>query len=393
MHKVYLEDLIIRQEGFPYFSRELIEAHQLELLNVQLNRAKALSTFYASYPNSVKSLSELQKLPFTTEEMLRKNYSKLCLASADDITRIRTELTSGTSGTRKKIAYSEYDSNRTVEFFENGLAELIFPNDKVIVCFPYTDRLSLGGLIAEAVTRLGAIPICAGTNKTYGEYLEIINENNVSVYLGPPVLLLSLLRFQPDTTLKRALVSGDRCGDSITTQCEKILGSKLFPHYGSRETGLGCAYTCSAHEGMHIRENDIICEIIDPVGNVLPNGQWGELVITTIGLDAMPLFRYKTGDFARLLNDTCPCNSAVRRMEVAGRIGKSSRIGHFDDLLFAFDEIIDFSISGNSAIISCSNINNELSDTVHYLCRGLDIKFIQAQLDHKPMYAGKRRIL
>ncbi len=324
MHKVPLEDLIVRQEEMPFFSRENLEKHQLELLNAQLKRAKAVSPFYKNYPDEVSSLEDLSTLPFLTAEDLRENYTKLCLSSLEELTRIRTEYTSGTSGAPKKMAYSDYDSERTTEFFANGLAELIFPGDRVIICFPYTDSLSLGGLVGEAVRRIGAHPLLPGHDRTFGEFLDIIRENEANVYLGPPVLLLSLLRLEPNTTLKRALVSGDHCSETVLGKCEEILGTKLFPHYGLRESGLGCAYTCTAHAGMHIRENDIICEIIDETGAPLPDGDWGELVITTVGLEAMPLFRYKTGDFARIIGGVCPCGSDVKRLEVVGRISKNS---------------------------------------------------------------------
>ncbi|MBQ8830004.1 MAG: AMP-binding protein [Oscillospiraceae bacterium] len=393
MHKVPLEDLIVRQEDMPFFSRKLLEKHQLELLNTQLKRAKAVSPFYKYYPDKVASLEELSTLPFITAQELRENYSKLCLSSLEELTRVRTEYTSGTVGAPKKMAYSDYDSARTTEFFANGLAELIFPGDKVIICFPYTDSLSLGGLIGEAVRRIGAVPLLPGHDRSYGEFLDIIRENEANVYLGPPVLLLSLLRLQPDTTLKRALVSGDHCSETVLSFCEEILGSKLFPHYGLRESGLGGAYTCTAHAGMHIRENDMICEIIDETGSPLPDGDWGELVITTIGLEAMPLFRYRTGDFARILEGTCPCGSEVKRLEVMGRISKNAVMGHYEDILFGFDNIIDFHISDNSVILSVRDNDSELMSAVQKHLRGFDVKMITAKLTDRPMYTGKRRIL
>ena len=136
MHKVYLEKLIIQQENLPYFSRELIEKQQLDLINLQLKRARTVSSFYAEYPEKLDTLSDLAKLPFMTSEMLTENYPKLCLSTSEELSRVRTEYTSGTVGTPKKVAYSDYDSNRTIDFFENGLAELIFPGDTVIICFP-----------------------------------------------------------------------------------------------------------------------------------------------------------------------------------------------------------------------------------------------------------------
>lgn len=393
MHKVPLENLIVAQEEMPFFSRENLEKHQLELLNTQLKRAKTVSSFYKDYPDEISSLEELKKLPFVTADTLRENYPKLCLSSLEEIARVRTEHTSGTSGSPKKVAYSDYDSERTTQFFANGLAELIFPDDNVIICFPYTDGLSLGGLVAEAVRRIGAHPVLAGHDRTYGEFLDIISKRNAEVYIGPPVLLLSLLRLNPNTTLKRALVSGDHCSETVLGKCEEILGTKLFPHYGLRESGLGCAYTCTAHAGMHIRENDVLCEIIDETGTPVPDGNFGELVITTIGLEAMPLFRYKTGDFARILEGTCPCGSEVKRLEVLGRISKNPIMGHFEDILFNFDDIIDFQISGNSAIISVRNNESAILPAITKHLRGFDIEIISAKLTDRPMYTGKRRIL
>jgi phenylacetate-CoA ligase len=389
---VELESLIVRQEGFPFFSRELIAERQLELLNFQLRRAKSKSGFYRDYPDSLSSLEELSSIPFTTAENVRADFSRLCLVSPDEFARLRTELTSGTSGPPKRMAYSHYDCMRTLAFFENGLGELVFPGDRVLICMPFTDSLSLGGLIAEAIRRLGARPVIAGVGKSFGEYINTCISDNANVYIGPSVLLLSLLRLSP-LPLKRALVSGDHCAQSVRLACEAALGSRLFPHYGLRESGLGCALTCSAHEGLHVRENDIICEIISESGTPLPVGQWGELVITTIGMDAMPLFRYRTGDFARILPGVCPCGSSVLRIEVTDRIQNGIGIGFYDELLFGFDEIVDFSISGRNIVISVTDENENLKQSLSKVLRSFSVSFRRALLTDTPMYISKRRIL
>ncbi len=391
---VGLESLIVRQEGFPFFSRELMRARQLELLNFQLHRAKSRSPFYRDYPDALTSLEELKSLPFTSADDIRQHFSQLCLVHPDEFARLRTASTSGTSGAPKRIAYSQYDCMRTLDFFECGLGELIFPGDRVLICMPFTDSLSLGGLIAQAVERLGAVPVAAGAEKSFGQYIDLCKRESTNVYIGSPVLLLSILRMSKCVLpLRRALVSGDHCADSVRTAAERALGSRLFPHYGLRESGLGCALTCSAHEGLHVRENDVICEIISQNGAPLPPMQWGELVITTIGMDAMPLFRYRTGDFARVLSGVCPCGSEVLRIEVTERIQRGMDIGFFDELLFAFDEIVDFSISGQKAVISVTEESADLCGSVRRLLRGFSVGFRQARLTDLPMYPGKRRIL
>ena len=99
--------------------------------------------------------------------------------------------------------------------------------------------------------------------------------------------------------------------------------------------GLGGAVTCPAHEGMHLRENHVMAEIIDGEGRVLPWGEYGELVITTIGMEAMPLIRYRTGDYTRIFAEPCPCGSEIIRLDSLHRIGPAAQIADLDEALFA----------------------------------------------------------
>lgn len=116
-------------------------------------------------------------------------------------------------------------------------------------------------------------------------------------------------------------------------------------------------------------------------------------MITTVGMEALPLFRYKTGDFARILPGICPCGSEVLRIEVEDRIQKSPGIGHYDDLIFPYDSVIDFSINGNTVTILVKDEINSIKTPLRKLLRGFDVRFQTASLSDKPMYAGKRRIL
>ena len=105
--------------------------------------------------------------------------------------------------------------------------------------------------------------------------------------------------------------------------------------------GLGGAVTCQAHAGMHLRENHVIAEIIDGEGTVLPTGEFGELVITTIGMEAMPLIRYRTGDFTRILPGTCPCGSEVIRLDKLQR-RETQSIADLDEMLFTLEGLVDY---------------------------------------------------
>jgi len=337
-------DLWVReQEGLHVLTEETIREIQLKKLNRLLAREKERGGFYRDLPGHLSALSALTELPFTTEEDLKTHGHRMVLLSQAEIARIRTEETSGTTGQAKRMYYSAADNERTVSFFAAGLSELVYPGEKTMICMPFTGPGGLGELIAEAIRRLGAEPLQAGIGKSYGELLFILREKHPETFVGMPVPLLSLLRLRGGKcSLRRALVSADACPGTVMAEIETRLGSRLYPHYGSRETGLGGAVTCPAFSGMHLRENDIIAEIVDESGRPVPKGQWGELVITTVQADAMPLIRYRTGDYTRLMPEICPCGSVLARLDRVVRMGRKSRMEQLDSLVFAVPEIVDY---------------------------------------------------
>ncbi|MBQ6428435.1 MAG: AMP-binding protein [Oscillospiraceae bacterium] len=341
MKRSRIDDLIRRQENLPEVTRAEIEAVQLDKLNRLLAREKERGGFYRGLPAHLDSLSQLSGLPFTTDEDLAHHAPGLLLTSQGDIQRVLSDATSGTTGAAKRVFYTERDCENTVQLFAAGLGELIVPGSVTLLCFPFSGPYGLGELISEAIERLGARPLKTGPFLSYGEYAEILEREKPDTYVGMPVPLLSLLRVCGRGSLRRALVSGDACPDTVLNACEELLGSRLFPHYGSREMGLGGAITCPAHAGMHLRENHVIAEIIDGAGNILHDGEVGELVITTIGMEAMPLIRYRTGDYTRILSDPCPCGSKVIRLDRLQR-RETQTIADLDETLFSLEGLVDY---------------------------------------------------
>lgn len=337
-----LDALIAEQEGLERLDRDTIEALQLKKLNRLLTRERARGGFYRDLPERISSLERLPDLPFTTEEDLAANAPGLLLCSQAQISRVLSDATSGTTGAAKRVFYTEDDLENTVRFFMAGLGELIFPGSVTMILFPFTGPFGLGELIAEAVSRLGAKPLKLGAAGTYGEWSEVLAKEKPDSFVGMPVQLLRLLRVCGRGSLRRALVSGDACPAAVIESCEELLGSRLFPHYGSREMALGGAVTCSAHEGMHLRENHVIAEIVDEQGKPLPPGEFGELVITTIGMEAMPLIRYRTGDFTRVLPGPCRCGSELLRLDTVSRRDGGQELAALDETLFRLPFVADF---------------------------------------------------
>ena len=401
MKRVKLEDWIENIEALPTLTREGLENLQLQRLNETLARLRQRGGFYKDYPEKLDSLRDLQKLPFTTPEMLSAAPGKFLLTSQSEVNRVISGATSGTTGPAKRVFYTAQDTEHTVGFFTAGISEMLSAGEKCLIAFPFTGPFGLGDLIAQAVERLGATPVKAGFGQTWGELLALVRETRPETYIGFPVTLLSLIRmYGEDFPVKRALVSWDAFPEGVMAELEKALGSRLYPHYGSRECGLGGAVTCPAFEGMHLRENHIIPEIIDGNGKVLPDGEYGELVITTIGADAMPLIRYRTGDITRIL-PKCPCGGVTKRLDRVSRREGMIEIEMLDSALFAILELVDYRAAYDGKLHiegRCRDTGSaaeQIVEAAKQVYPGLEIQVstVIAALDHRPMYLGKRHII
>ena len=395
-----LEALVREQEQVDRLDRGTIEAIQLKKLNRLLARERSRGGFYADLPERLRSLEELSMLPFTTEEDLAGRAGALLLKSQSEIERVLSDATSGTTGTSKRVFYTEKDLENTVQLYMAGLGELIFPGGVTLICFPFSGPFGLGELIAEAITRLGARPVKAGPFLSYAEYRELLVTEKPDTFVGMPVQLLSILRVCGRGSLLRALVSGDACPPSVIIACEALLGTKLFPHYGSREMGMAGAISCPAHEGMHLRENHVIAEIVDEKGRPLPKGEYGELVVTTVGMEALPLIRYRTGDFTRILPEPCPCGCELLRLDTVRRGGESAKIAQLDDALFSVKELADCRVSRKDGVLRTEALAVPGADETALreklracLPEDTEIGLRTVTMEDKALYPGKRSIV
>lgn len=399
MNKTKLEQWIASTEALPELTREGLEALQLKRLNETLSRVKARGGFYKDYPDKLDHLCDLQTLPFTTANDLAEHPGKFLMTSQSQVSRVISGATSGTTGPAKRVFYTQTDTEHTIGFFAAGISEMLSEGEKCFIAFPFTGPFGLGDLIAKAVEQLGGIPIKAGFGQTWGEMLELLHTTQPETYIGFPVTLLSLARmYGSDFPINRALVSGDTCPNGVMEELEKLLGNKLYPHYGCRECGLGGAVTCEAFEGMHLRENHIIPEIIDEQGKVLPDGQYGELVLTTIGSDAMPLIRYRTGDFTRIL-PPCPCGGITKRIDRVSRREGLISMEELDHHLFRIPELIDYHIRFDQRfIIHCLYGELPVAESVRNVMQNqypfLEIEITESPVtrEHRPLYLGKRYV-
>lgn len=400
MRKTRLENWICEVEGLSALDRETLEDIQLLRLNELLAREKARGGFYKGLPERLSGLDELRRLPFTTPEQLAENAPGLLLTSQAEVSRIISGATSGTTGPSKRIFYTERDIAHTVGFFAAGIGEFVSPGEAVAVAMPFSGPDGLGELICRAVERLGARPVRMGVSRNLGEQAEMLETERPEAYIGMPVPLLGLMRWMGSPgSLRRALVSGDACPGGVMLELERLLGTRLFPHYGSREMCLGGAVTCPAHEGMHLRENHVIAEIVSPEGEALPDGEFGELAVTTVDMQAMPLIRYKTGDYTRFLPGPCPCGGVTRRLDTVRRAREVPDIVDLDSALFALPGLVDYSarLDGGQLIVDAVGTvtAEELESAAQALYPALGVKagVRPASPDFRGCCTGKRCIL
>ena len=157
--------------------------------------------------------------------------------------------------------------------------------------------------------------------------------------------------------------------------------------------------TCQAFEGMHLRENHIIPEIIDEQGNVLPDGQYGELVITTIGADAMPLIRYRTGDYTCIL-PPCPCGGVTKRIDTVSRKMGVVSIEKLDSALLQIPTLVDYRASYDGKLhLDCRCKDVSVMDLI---VSTIKVKYPQLEIqidvtliagEDRPLYLGKRYVV
>lgn len=268
-----------------------------------------------------------RELPFTTAEDLRSRELDFLCVSPNEISRIVTLDTGGTTGSPKRIYFTEEDQQLTVDFFGNGMQLIVDNTDCVLILMPARIPGSIGKLLAEGLHNFGVKTVDYGfpgfsPGKVYDADCEIekiinliIREGVTSVVALPTHLRAIAKAAGERISLKSVLLSAEYVPDDDVKLFEDRFGCRVYEHYGMTEMGLGCAVSCGAGEGYHIREADIYIEIIDPeTGAVIEDGSSGEIVFTTLTRRGMPFIRYRTGDFSSWIQEDCPCGSKLRRI-------------------------------------------------------------------------------
>ena len=274
-------------------------------------------------PYSVKSLDDVARIPFVQKQDLRDAYPYGMLAvPLKDVREIH--MSSGTTGIATVGAYTEHDIKIWGECFSRAVDYAHGDeNDIMQICYGY--GLFTGGLGAHygsISAGCATIPISAGNTE---RQIRILREMGPTILACTPSYAMHIadtaieMGLDParDFSLRAGIHGAEAFSDNFRRDLERKLGYRVLDIYGLTETmGPGVAIECWEQQGLHIAEDHFYPEIINPeTGEVLPDGEWGELVITTLDREASPVVRYRTRDITRIIPGECPCGRTHRRID------------------------------------------------------------------------------
>lgn len=320
-------------------SREDMKKLQSERLAAQVKHVYDNVKYYRDLmdekgvkPEDIKSVDDLHKLPFLSKADLREAYPYgLLAAPLKDCVRIHS--TSGTTGKRVVAFYTQHDIDLWDECCARAITAAGGTNEDVCHV-AYGFGLFTGGAgLNGGSHKVGCLtlPMSSGNTERQIQFMQDLGSTilcctpSYAAYIGETLHEMGLT--PDDIKLKAGIFGAEPWTEEMRREIENSLGIKAYDIYGLTETsGPGVAFECSEQNGMHINEDNFIAEIIDPdTGEVLPDGEKGELVFTSITKEAFPLLRYRTRDICVLSRKKCSCGRTLIKM--------SKPMGRSDDML------------------------------------------------------------
>ena len=307
---------------------------QLKLITTKLSTIKDCSPFYAEKfkdidPTDVRTQKDFEKLPFSEKDDLRRVYP-LGLQAVPDEEVVRIHSSSGTTGTPVIIPYTAQDVTDWAIQFERCYRTAGITNLDRIQITPGYGLWTAGIGFQLGCERLGAMAIPMGPGNTEKQ-LKMMQDLHSTVITGTSSYALLLAEeistrgLRDKLDLKKGVIGSERWGEKMRHRIANELGIEIFDIYGLTEIyGPGIGISCEAHHGMHVWEDFVYVEIVDPkTGEVLPDGEVGEIVLTTLRKQGAPLIRYRTHDLSRIIPGACTCEYGSHHPRIDTIVGRT----------------------------------------------------------------------
>lgn len=299
---------------------------QLDLVNRQIARLRASNNFYGTRLKEagitgVSSAEEFLKLPFSQKQDLRDAYP-LGLAAVPEEEIVRIHSSSGTTGTPVIVPYTAKDVDDWAEQFKRCYEMAGVTNRDRVQITPGYGLWTAGIGFQAGAERLGAMAIPMGPGNTEKQLQFMVDMQSTVICATSSYALLLAEQVEKrglkdKIALKHGIIGSERWGAKIRQRIMDGLGIDTYDIYGLTEVyGPGIGISCKHDCGMHIWDDYIYLEIVDPeTGEPVPDGEWGEIVITTLVKEGAPLIRFRTHDLSRIIPGECPCGSRYPRID------------------------------------------------------------------------------
>lgn len=335
-----------------------LELFQMEQLRKQMYYAKENSAFYAKQFKDVNiekilSYADLNQIPLMSEKDIYQYGPEMACLPLHQIPRFTTIRSSGTSGPAKQLYFTEKDLRKVSEFFTYGVQSGMYEARRVLIYLPGLAYGSIAHLITVGLQAIEIETYTFGAISDYEEAVKVYREFQADCVIGLPSQILQLAKTAPELKPGLVFITADYIPDSLVSALSQIWQCEVLSHYGSTECGLAGAVECSAHQGYHIRHQDLLFEVIDPdTTSLLPYHQWGEIVFSTLNREGMPIIRYRTGDIGSLLSEPCSCGGILPRLsKIKGRWHHQIQVGstalsiqQLDELMFSLPQVLDYQV-------------------------------------------------
>lgn len=315
-----------------------MKVEQFNKLKALLDRVQQHSPFYrnkfkaAGFDcNDIQTPADIARLPFTTKEELREAYP-LNIQAVPDEEVVRIHSSSGTTGKPIIIPYTERDVDSWADMMRRCMEVAgLTAKDRVQITPGY--GLWTAGIGFQAgVEKLGAMAIPMGPGNTEKQLQMMIDLQSTAITATSSyaLLLAEEIRkrgLKADIKLRKAILGSERWGEKMRVRISEELGVELYDIYGLTEIyGPGISISCNCNNGLHYWDDYFYFEVINPnTGENVADGEFGELVITTLTKEGAPLIRYRTRDITRLLIGECPCGLKYPRHDII--------LGRTDDMV------------------------------------------------------------
>ena len=353
------------RRNFDAVDDELFDEYRLWQLKRTVRRVRTNSPFYRRLferagvtEDDLHSLADIAKLPFTfPADLAGTSYSLLC-TSQGEVEKPVTFYSSGSTGTKKRIFFSMADIQKILDFLPRGMNTVVDRDEaRVLVFLQNSQGRGIGSILAQSLNAFGMQGWTADLQESTDDILRATVEHKINVWFGDAITIYRATRVLEKQADLRSLgmqcifITMSNIPQSMIDYLHSAWGCRVSTHYGLTESGWGLAVDCDVCPGYHYDELNHIVEVLDPeTGGPVPEGQEGEVVLTNIARECMPLIRYRTGDIATLTRSVCGSHLMTLGHIRRRKEGATEYNGHyiypalFDEVLFSTDGLLDYRI-------------------------------------------------